>query len=296
MIAYQTSPQTKAIQQYGLEILQTFHEICETHQLNYILDFGTLLGAIRHQGFIPWDDDIDVAMPRKDFEMFQKIAPSALPAHMFLQTHDTDSNYYNLIAKIRIPNTDYVENAMQYFDIVHGPWLDIFIYDAKFDDCELEKQKQKIYNKKRSFYPKLINTLYCDPAVDYNFFEQKSKQIYQKVIQKAQARQKRVLLMRYLDKQYDEVTQIIKENPPSNSSGELLTYTFPIHSKADEAGLSLNQKDFQNRKLQKFEGFLFYIPKNYDQLLTNRYGNYLELPAVADRKSNHQWVHNPPSS
>lgn len=291
MVEYKISPQTKAIQQYGLEILRVFHEVCESHQLNYILDFGTLLGAVRHQGFIPWDDDIDVAMPRKDFEIFKEIATSALPSNMFLQTHDTDPNYYNLIAKIRIPNQEYVENAMQYFDIVHGPWLDIFIYDAKFDDSELEEHKQKIYNKKRSYYPRLINALYSNPSVEYNFFEQKSKQVFRKIIQKSQMRQKRGLLMRYLDTQYNEVNQLIKQSPSNNLSGELITYTFPIHSKADEAGLSLAQKDFQDRKLQKFEDSVFYIPTNYHQILTNRYGNYMELPSIDERKSNHQWVH-----
>lgn len=290
MVKYIIEPRTKIIQQYGLDILLAFHEICETNQLTYVLDFGTLLGAVRHDGFIPWDDDIDVAMPREDFEKFKQLAQASLPKNMFLQTHDTDPNYYNCIAKIRIPDENYIENAMQHFDIVHGPWLDIFIYDYTFDEAELEQNKQKIYNHKRRFYPWMIGTLVSKPSNEYSLLQKIIKNSFRSILIKSQKRKKRGLLMRYLDKQYDQLTTVIRNAPEKNNSGEMITYTFPIHSDSDEKGLRLTNKQFQERKLQKFEDYFFYIPIDYNQILIDRYGNYMQLPPYEERKTNHSWV------
>ena len=84
-----------------LEILQEIHKICVENNLTYWLEAGTLLGAVRHKGFIPWDDDSDVSMPRADYEKFLKIAQKKLPKDMFLQTQDTDKEYPLPWAKIR---------------------------------------------------------------------------------------------------------------------------------------------------------------------------------------------------
>lgn len=96
--------------------------------------------------------------------------------------------------------------------------------------------------------------------------------------------------MRYFDQRYDQLTTLITNAPATNKSGEMITYTFPIDSESDVKGLHLNEEHFENRKLQKFEEYLFYIPVNYKQLLTDRYGNYMELPPYEERKSNHFWV------
>lgn len=96
---------TKFIQKESYGILKIFHMICEKEDLKYILDFGTLLGAIRHKGFIPWDDDLDVSMPRKDYEKFLKVASKYLPENMEIQNHKTDPNYLVPFTKIRKTDT-----------------------------------------------------------------------------------------------------------------------------------------------------------------------------------------------
>lgn len=96
--------------------------------------------------------------------------------------------------------------------------------------------------------------------------------------------------MQYLDTQYAKLDTLIKDAPAKNKSGDMITYTFPIRSKSDEKGLLLNRKHFHDRILQQFEDQYFYIPVDYEQVLTHRYGKYEQLPPIEERKSNHQWV------
>lgn len=111
-----------------LKLLLEFDRICQKHHLTYWLDFGTLLGAVRHQGFIPWDDDLDVSMPKKDYEKFLKIAASELPNEMFLQTKQTDPYALNFIAKIRDRNSTLIDAWEEGKEIRYhqGICMDIF--------------------------------------------------------------------------------------------------------------------------------------------------------------------------
>ena len=104
------SNQLKAIE---LDIFKTIICICEKLNLRYYVIGGTLIGAIRHKGFIPWDDDIDIGMTRKDYNVFLKEAPKLLPEHLFLQTIWSDSEYLNCFAKVRNSNTTFIEKPVE---------------------------------------------------------------------------------------------------------------------------------------------------------------------------------------
>jgi len=119
---------TAQAQKVMLEILRVFDTICKEHHLTYWLDHGTLLGAVRDGGFIPWDDDLDVTMPREDYEKFLKIAPSLLPESLFLQTKEKDPHYRMFFAKIRKRNSRMVDHWEQNRDIKYhqGIFIDIF--------------------------------------------------------------------------------------------------------------------------------------------------------------------------
>ena len=111
-----------------LDILVEVDKVCRRHDIKYWLDFGSLLGAARHQGFIPWDDDLDIAMLKEDFERFCAIAPKELPDNLFLQTPESDPSYIVPILKVRDNNSLFITQYDDFTkDYNKGLYIDIFI-------------------------------------------------------------------------------------------------------------------------------------------------------------------------
>lgn len=119
----------RRLQSIEVDMLKEFVRICNELQLQYYVLGGTLLGAVRHNGFIPWDDDIDVGMPRKDYEVFLEKASDMLADGLFLQNNHTDKEYYKNITKIRNVNTTFIESECRQQNIRHGVFVDIFPLD-----------------------------------------------------------------------------------------------------------------------------------------------------------------------
>ena len=111
-----------------LDILVEIDKVCRKHDIKYWIDFGSLLGAVRHGGFIPWDDDLDIAMPKEDFERFKKIAPKELPDNLFLQTPETDPSFLMPILKVRDKNSLFITKHEDFTkEYNKGLYIDIFI-------------------------------------------------------------------------------------------------------------------------------------------------------------------------
>ncbi len=140
------------LQKTEFDILKEFVRICEELQLTYYLVCGSALGAAKYQGFIPWDDDMDVALPREDYEVFCEKAQAMLPEHLFLQNSRTDKNYPLIFSKIRHSETTYVETPYATTDMHHGVYIDVFPLDGYPKDAaqqqRLEKEKLR-YNLTR---------------------------------------------------------------------------------------------------------------------------------------------------
>ena len=122
----------KATWKCMLDMLEVVIDILERHNLRYVLEAGSLLGAIRHKGFIPWDDDIDINVPRADYEKLQEILPKELPEYYFMQTTLTDPAFCSEFMKIRDVRTcaedfGYIKNRVK---INLGIFIDIFPFDA----------------------------------------------------------------------------------------------------------------------------------------------------------------------
>lgn len=118
---------TRRMQERMLEILEAVDSICKKHNIPYWLSGGSLLGAIRHQGFIPWDDDLDMEILRPDFMRLMDILPKELPEHLALQWHTTDKNYFFQFAKVRDRNSRLSErNGYDKTWKERGIFIDIF--------------------------------------------------------------------------------------------------------------------------------------------------------------------------
>ncbi len=113
-----------------LRMLRIVDHICRKHGIEYWLESGTLLGAVRHGGFIPWDDDLDIAMRRADYERFRALALLELPEDLVFQTAETDVNYRDVLPRIRDTRSKFFEKDKGYTPRHQGIYLDIFPFDS----------------------------------------------------------------------------------------------------------------------------------------------------------------------
>ena len=138
-----------------LIIAREIKRICDKHNIKYFIIAGTLLGAVRHGGFIPWDDDMDVGMLREDYEKFLKVAKTELGEEFFLQTPETDKNYGLPFAKILLNGTVLVE-ATAGSNAKKGIFVDVFPFDvAPENEADRENHNKKTYLYKRLLLAKL---------------------------------------------------------------------------------------------------------------------------------------------
>lgn len=136
------------LQKTQLSILQEFIKVCETLNLKYFLVCGSCLGAVKYKGFIPWDDDVDVALVRDDYEKFISKAPNLLPDYLFLQNYKSEKQVPFLYSKIRDSRTTFIEKSTEKLVINHGVYIDVFPLDGYPDKgrrlFEFRKNKYKL--------------------------------------------------------------------------------------------------------------------------------------------------------
>lgn len=140
------------LQQKELEILKEFIRICEQHDLQYYLAWGSCLGAVRHHKFIPWDDDIDIVMPWKDYKVFKEVCKEELNEKYFYQDCETERNFFLSFAKLRSNDSTFMLDAFSKIDIHWGVNIDIFpLYECETGTLSKEDEAE-IYLYKKLYY------------------------------------------------------------------------------------------------------------------------------------------------
>lgn len=144
------------LQETEFDLLKTFIAICDKLNLKYYLVCGTALGAVKYGGFIPWDDDVDVALCRDDYKIFCEKAQQLFPEGVFLQTYETDRRYPCIFAKLRNSNTTYIEKTCKNISMNHGVYIDIFPLDGYPEKAKLQKRLER----KKFLYKLLVSSVY----------------------------------------------------------------------------------------------------------------------------------------
>ena len=251
------------IQKIELNLLLEFDKFCRKNNLTYYLSGGTLLGAIRHKGFIPWDDDIDICMPRKDYEQLLKIFPQKYKQIYTLRTFER-GNFYSPFAKLIDKRTQIISiffNKMMDYSL----WIDIFPVDGLPNSIILTKM---IYEK-ASFYRKLLSLNFAKT----NKSNSKIKMIFKplaRILAKFIGTSNCLKILNKLAKKYKYDT--------SNYVGCIVWGLYGI-------GERMKKSEFEKTVYVEFEGYKFPTFSCWDSYLKGVYGDYMKLPPLNKRKT-----------
>lgn len=254
------------LQKKELEILKEFIRICKKLKITYYLDSGTLLGCIRHEGFIPWDDDIDVSMPRKDFDIFIKKAPNMLQKKFFIQTNKSDKEYTMAFAKLRNSETTFIESTTKHRNINHGIYMDIF----PLDNYDTHKKIRNNFDK----FMFRIYDIYINKYYDLNCTFSKKYKIIEKIINFIYRNKD----LSYIVNKKEKISTRLKNK---NTDFYHCYYYFTTKN------IIYNKEIFGNGIIKKFEGIDVNVPQKYDEYLKLMYGDYMKLPPKEKRVAHH---------
>ena len=251
------------LQEIEFQILKEFVRICDELNLTYYLVCGSALGAVKYKGFIPWDDDLDVALPRPDYEIFCEKAQSMLPPHLFLQNHRTDPYYPLIFSKIRNSNTAFFEKAYSGTNINHGIYLDVFPLDGYPEENALRK---KIEKEKRRY--SLMRLCCLDVSRTW-----KTALLV--------AVQKFFGIHRNPAKFVARLENHIKRYPTNES------VIWCNHGNWQGQLEYASREQYGEGMWAKFEGIRVRIPEKYDEYLTQKYGDWRSDLPEEEKKGHH---------
>lgn len=275
-----TETEAGAIHEVILSLMKEVKRICETYDISYFLGYGSLLGAIRHEGFIPWDDDADILMLREDFEKFRICAADEIKPPFFLQTEENAPNLiYSGIMKVRRSDTTGVQQGIDVLKKVnHGIALDILALD-RIAVSEKERAKA-LARTDRTILMQYIKANAGELSEVRSFHLDKRKTGWYKIIA-------RCMPYAYLHKKAE---RIVREQR------KLQNYSYYVmHNRLGAYRDICYEKEwFEDFEMYPFEDVFFPVPAGYDRILNALYGErYREIPPEKERKRRHSNIINP---
>ncbi|MBV7316123.1 phosphorylcholine transferase LicD [Shewanella sp. NIFS-20-20] len=239
---------TRKVQLHQINMMKQLIDVFNRNEINYFAIGGTALGAVRHQGFIPWDDDIDIAMSRADYNKFLTLQ-SELPENLFIQHFYTDKEYPLYFTKVRDSNTLFLERNRKNYDINHGIFIDIFPWD---NVKELSKEKSEI----KSCIDRFRRTLWTSYKRK-NLFACLKTHYYRSV---------------YKINCSKEAFKIIDDLHQKNNNHEVDAIGNVMFNDL------IKHEDLYPLITMKFEDIEINVPKNVNKYLQEKYGDYMKIP------------------
>lgn len=257
----------KALWYIELELFREFDSICKRNQIDYFLIGGALLGAVRHKGFIPWDDDIDIGMLRKDYDKFLKMAVHEFRKPYFVQTGINDPDYFDCIIRIRDSNTTGIIRKDKNRACNNGVFIEIF----PFDDVNPNRILLKLQRFMSKYYRNILHyNIY--PASKCDLLR-RMIEFYSKVYMKLHRLERVFSRYQYWSSRY---------------SNEKCEYVDQLATIYYDVGVSRYKKEDLIRTISvDFEYLKANIPIGYDNVLRHQFGDYMKLPPEENRGKHH---------
>jgi lipopolysaccharide cholinephosphotransferase len=267
---FTVTAERKRINLVYIDLLQEFDRLCQKNNITYWVYFGTLLGAVRHQGFIPWDDDVDIMMPRKDFDRLMAMSNEEFGAKepYFLQNIHTDPTYSEYLQRFRRSDT----TAITQDDLTclrehpkrahYNMGLDLSIFPL--DDCPSTNFAFQV-RKKLAYFVMGVEYRAGQPACDKPLMHAVCDGIH------------RLLGPHFFVRTVYALFRVKKTKSPMVTCLDGF-YPDPHY---------WHREDFRETVMLPFENIQVRAPIGYDRLLTERYGNYREFPPVVERTEKH---------
>ncbi len=259
------------LHQIELDMLKEIDRICRRENIQYYLAGGTLLGAVRHKGFIPWDDDIDIAMARDEYERFLKVMKKERHPYLKIFAMEFDKEYQYTFAKVVDTRTRLIEEIGKDLPDM-GVFIDIFPIDGMGNDRKKAMRRMMKIIRLRS---RIIEAALKEDEIKNKELNLKNKIIKETanfIIKLLGIRRCYFMLLRYV-KKMDFRT------------------SYWIASAVGGAGIErelVERKCFDELIEMEFEGSMFYAPAGYDRYLKNLYGDYMKLPPESERTTPHR--------
>lgn len=264
----------REIQLSMLDILKWFHDFCEENNLTYYLAYGTLIGAIRHKGFIPWDDDVDIWMLREDFERLKEIfAQKDYKIDSFkLCMRSNTERYEYYIPRISDTRYQFISTASKKQIGDMGTFIDIYPLDTYEENNEVIEQTYQKINKVNDLY-----RFYADFRASASMLNTILKAPLYVVLHLIYGKN-------YSKKVDDKVDAMITKVTTQNGKCcGLLGWRLNNRR-------AYSTEKLKERILVEFEDTKLWAPKEYDYILSDTYGDYMALPPESARQPYHQYV------